>query len=69
MITTQKDVEVTVPLKYLSNFCRTLKIPLINCEINLICIWSANVFIVSTAVPIFGCFLFEICSERNLYAI
>ena len=57
MITTQKDVEVIVPLKYLSNFCRTLKIPLINCEINLICIWSANVFIVSTAVPIWMLFI------------
>ena len=31
-----KDVEVIVPLKYLSNFCRTLEIPLINCEANLI---------------------------------
>ena len=25
-----------VPLKYLSNFCRTLEMPLINCEVNLI---------------------------------
>ena len=31
-----------VPLKYLSNFCRTLGIPLTNCEINLIVTWSAN---------------------------
>ena len=29
-----KDVQIMVPLKYLSNFWRTLKIPLINCEIN-----------------------------------
>ena len=28
--------------KYLSNFWRTLEIPLINCEINLILTWSAN---------------------------
>ena len=35
-----KDVEVMVPLKYLSNFWRTLEIPLINCEINLILNWS-----------------------------
>ena len=27
------DVEKIVPLKYLSNFWRTLEIPLINCEI------------------------------------
>ena len=27
-----KDVEIIVPLKYLSNFWRTLEMPLINCE-------------------------------------
>ena len=27
------NVEIMVPLKYLSNFWRTLKIPLINCEV------------------------------------
>ena len=31
-----KDVEIVVPLKYLSNFLRTLEMPLINCEVNLI---------------------------------
>ena len=31
-----KDVEIIVQLKYLSNFWRTLEIPLINCELNLI---------------------------------
>ena len=30
------DVEIMVPLKYLSNFWRTFEIPLINCEIELI---------------------------------
>ena len=30
-----KDVEIIVPLKYLSNFWRTLEMPLINCEVNL----------------------------------
>ena len=34
-----KDVEIIVPLKYLSNFWRTLKMPLINCELNLILTW------------------------------
>ena len=28
-----KDVEIAMPLKYLSNFWRTLEMPLINCEI------------------------------------
>ena len=31
-----KNVEKMVPLKVLSNFWRTLEMPLINCEINLI---------------------------------
>ena len=30
----RKDVEIMVPLKYLSNFWRTLEMPLINCEVN-----------------------------------
>ena len=29
-----------VTLKYLSNFWRTLEMPLINCEINIILTWS-----------------------------
>ena len=32
----EKDVEIMVPLKYLSNFWRTLEMPLINYEVNLI---------------------------------
>ena len=36
------DLEVVVPLKYLSNFWRTLKVHLIKCEINLILTWSAT---------------------------
>ena len=30
------------PLKYLSFFLRTLEMPLINCEINLVLTWFAN---------------------------
>ena len=37
---TEKEVEIVMPLKYLSNFCRTLYIPLISCEINLNLTWS-----------------------------
>ena len=37
-----KDVKTAVPLKYLSNFWRTLEIPLIHCEINLILTWSED---------------------------
>ena len=45
-----KNVEIMVPLKYLSNFWRTLEMPLMNCEINLMLIWSANCVIVFTYV-------------------
>ena len=35
-----KHVKIAVPLKCLSNFWRTLEIPLINCQINLFLTWS-----------------------------
>ena len=35
-----EDIEILVPLKYLSNFWRSLEIPWINCEVNLILTWS-----------------------------
>ena len=38
----KKDVEIMVPLKYLSKFQRTLEMPLINCEINLMLTWFEN---------------------------
>ena len=44
-----KDVEFYVPLKYLSNFWRTLDMPLINCEVNLILKWSKNYVLTDTA--------------------
>ena len=37
----EKDVEIMVPLKYLSNSWGTLEMPLINCEVNLILTWSS----------------------------
>ena len=37
-----KDVEIIVPLKYLSNFWRSFKMLLINCEVILISIWSKD---------------------------
>ena len=39
-----------VSLKYLSKFWRTLEIPLINCEVELILTWSANCVLISTNV-------------------
>ena len=39
------------PLKYLSNFWRTLEMPLINCEVNLILTWSSTCVLISTNIP------------------
>ena len=59
------NVEIMVPLKYLSNFWRTLEMPLINCEINYILTWSADCAIIYTDVanqiPIFA------ITKANLY--
>ena len=46
-----KDVEIMVPLKYLSNFWRTLEMPLINCEVNLILTWTPTCVLIATGVP------------------
>ena len=43
-----KDVEIIVPLKYLSNFWRTLEMLLINCEVNLILTWSKDCVITNS---------------------
>ena len=43
-----KDVEITVPLKYLSNFWKTLEMLLINCEVNLILAWSKDCVITNS---------------------
>ena len=46
----RKDVEIMVPLKYLSNFWRTLEMPLINCEVSLILTWSSTCVLIATRV-------------------
>ena len=38
------NVEIMVPLKYLSDFWGTLEMPLINCKVELILNWSANCY-------------------------
>ena len=59
------DIEIMVPLKYLSSFWRTLEMPLINCELELILDWSASCVIIYTdvanQVPTFT------ITETNLY--
>ena len=39
---TKKNLEIVVPLKYLSNFRRSLDMPLINCEVPLTLTWCKN---------------------------
>ena len=46
----EKDVEIMVPLKYLSDFWRTLELPLINCEVNFILTWSSTCVINNSTV-------------------
>ena len=43
------NVKVVVPLKYLSNFFRSLEMPLINCKIKLNLTWKKE-FVLSTGV-------------------
>ena len=45
-----KNVEITVPLKDISTFWKTLEMFLINCEVNLVLTCSKNYVIVSTNV-------------------
>ena len=49
-----------VPLKYLSNFWRTLELPLINCEVNLILTWSSICVITNST----GAGTFEITDAK-----
>ena len=50
-----------VPLKYLSNFWRTLEMALINCEVELILTWSYFATNVTNQNPPFA------ITETNLY--
>ena len=45
-----KDVEIIVPWKYLSNFWKTLEMPLSNCEVNHILTWSLSCVITNSEV-------------------
>ena len=41
-ITNRNGIEIAVPLKCLSNFWRSLEIPLINCKVELSLTWNPN---------------------------
>ena len=46
---TKNDVKTVAPLKYLSNFWRSLNISLINCKTELILTWFKNCVLISKA--------------------
>ena len=45
----KNDLKIVVSLKYVSNFCRSLNIPLINCEVELILTWFKNCVLINKA--------------------
>ena len=49
LITNRNGVEIAVPLKYLSNFWRSLEILLINCKAELSLTWDENCILTSLA--------------------
>ena len=59
-----KDVEIILPFKYLSKFCRSLEMPLINCEFNLILTWSSTCGITNST----GAETFAI-TDKKLYVL
>ena len=64
------DAEVVVPLKYLSNFWKSLDSPLLNCEIELDLSWSRYCVIseisrTSKAVPNTNLVRYEVKTTTN----
>ena len=60
----EKDVEIMVPLKYLSNIWRTLEMSIIDCEVYLILTWSLTCVITNSTGNSAG--TFEI-TDTKLY--
>ena len=46
----KEGVKIAVPLKYLSNFWRSLEMPLINCKIELSLKWIENCILSSSEI-------------------
>ena len=49
LITNRNGVKIAVPLKYLSNFWRSLEMSLINCRVELSLSWNENFILTSLA--------------------
>ena len=59
-----KDLKIAVPLKYLSNFWRSLEMPLINCKIHLELNWTKD-----SIMPTIADTTFEITNTKLYVAI
>ena len=53
------NVNVVIPLKYLSNFWKSLDMPLINCEVELILTWTKNCALAGMTVRAAGIIMFH----------
>ena len=60
------NVKVVVPLKYLSNFFRSLEIPLINCKIKLNLTWKKSVYYPMMLEMLYLLLMIQKCTFRLL---
>ena len=58
---TKNEVKIAVPLKYLSNFWRSLEMPQINCKVELSLNWIERCLLTVANTPIFK------ITDVNLY--
>ena len=61
---TRNHVKVVVPLKHLSNFWRSLNIPLINCEVEVIWTWFKNCVLIDKSTR-----EANYAANRNIYEL
>ena len=62
-----KDLKIAVPLKYLSNFWRSLEMPLINCKIHLELNWTKDSIMSTIADTTFEITNTKLCVAVKLY--
>ena len=62
----KRNVKVVVPLKYLSNFFRSLEMPLINCKIKLNLTWKKNVYYQIMTVILYLLSMIQNCTFQLL---
>ena len=63
---TKRNVKVVIPLKYLSNFFRSLEIPLINCKIKLNLTWKKECVLSNQAGLLYLLLMTQQCTFQLL---